>query len=293
MSVVIKWSTFEDSNADSFNIYRAITGITISSTNSLVIGDQLTFSATSSTVQKITLTATTLSSIATQINTQAKGLKATVNAGNTLLFLRCTARDNPKLKLYPCTFLTHTGTSVRTIVPRLEFSAIASVPFVASPPTDYSYSDLDGDPLDYYHITSVVGSVESVPSLDQAPLITPESLCVVEGRVIDFQNNPIVNAEVTAATIGGVELSDNSALRTEGVSTSTDELGRWSLPVLRGTMLLLQISSIGYNQVVKIPDQASVLFEDLELTEDHYFTPSGDPISGSGSSDSGDDFDLL
>jgi hypothetical protein len=275
----VKWNTFVDSDVDSFNIYRSITGLSITFPNSLQTGDVFQFAATSPTVQKVTIGATDINSVAAAINAQAKGLTATVSQSGLVLFIRCTAKERARLKLYPCTFLTHLSIPVSIIVPRSNFVLLANVAFVPAP-SAYSYSDLDGNPLDWYHITSVKSSIETIPSIDQKPIITPESVCTVEGRVIDVQNNPIVGAEVRASPIGGVETSDNSGLVTPGIVAYTDDYGRWSMPLIQGKRLLFEIASIGYSQVCVVPSQSFCLFQNLEPVDSYYFSPSGDFTGG-------------
>lgn len=289
---VINWSTFDDSAVDSFNIYRAVTGLVVTFPNSLQSGDVLQFAATSPTVQKVTFSATDINSVAGAINAQAKGLTAAVNQAGTTLFIRCGAAENPKLKLYPCTFLTHTSQAVRIVVPKLEFSLLASVPGVLAP-SSYSYTDADGDPLDWYYITSVKSSVESIPSIYQKPVITPEAVCTVEGRIIDVQNNPIRDAEVRVSPIGGVDSSDDAGIVTPAICAFTDDYGRWSLPLLQNQQLLFQIPAIGYNQVCAVPAQSFCLFENLSPVNDYYFSPTGEPMMGPSLDVGGDDFGEL
>lgn len=285
----VLWSSYDDSTATSFKVYRAITGISVTFPNSLNTGDVLIFSATSQTIQKVTIGATDIASVANAINAQAKGLQATVSQSGLVLFIRCTSSNNPKLKLYPCNFLTDTSTSLQIIVPKLNFVNITTVSATPAP-ANYSYSDLDGDPLDWYYVTSIVSSTESIPSIYQSPLVTPESLCVVEGRVKTIQNSPIVGAEVRASPIGGTETSDNSGLVSPPIVATTDSYGRWSLPVLQGSQLLFQVPSIGYNQVVEVPAQSSVLFQNLVPVNDYYFSPDGDTTGGPGANSDDEDF---
>jgi hypothetical protein len=291
MSVIINWTSYDDSTATSFNIYRAITGISVTFPNSLQSGDVFQFSATSQTVQKVTIGATDITSVATAINTQAQGLQATVSQSGLILFIRCTATLNPKLKLYPCTFLTDTGIPVQIIGPKMNPALVTTVS-ANTPPYNYSYNDPDGSPYDWYYITSVVSSVESIPSIWQQPLVVPGMLCVVEGRVKTVQNSPIVGAIIKASPIGGVAVSDDSGLTFPPVTVYTDQYGRWTLPVLQGTQILFQIPAIGYNQVVEIPAQPYMLFSNLVPVNDYYFSPDGDLFGQEGLIISGD-FDFV
>lgn len=276
MSNTIQWSIFDDADADSFKLYRAVTGLVVTFPNSLVTGDILSFSATSPSVQKVTVSSTDIDSVLASINSQAKGLKATRNTAGTKLFVRCTAREGAKLKLYACTFLTHTSQSVRIIAPRSEYSLVTTVSVVPSQ-TDYTYSDVDGDPLDWYQVTSVKTGIESVPSTDQQSFLAPPNLCMVEGRITDLQNNPVSGVEVKASVMVPVAEANNSGLTTPEIVVVTDVLGRWNMPLIRSQQVLFLIESIGYNQVVILPDSSSALFRDLKPVGDYYFSPSGDP----------------
>lgn len=275
MSVTINWTSYVDSTVDSFKIYRAITGISVPFPNSLQTGDTFSFSATSQTVQRVTIGATDIASVAAAINSQAQGLQATASQSGLILFVRCTATINPKLKLYPCPFLAHTGIPVQIVVPQLNPTLVTTVASV-TPPHNYSYADADGSPYDWYYITSVTSSIESIPSIWQQPLVTPGTLCVVEGRVKTIQNSPIVGALVKASPIGGVAVSDDSGLTFPPITAYSDSFGRWTIPVLQGTQILFQIPAIGYNQVVEIPAQPYMLFSNLVPVNDYYFSPDGD-----------------
>lgn len=270
MTNKVRWNVFADADVDSFNVYRAITGITVGFPNSLVVGDKLVFAAASSQMQTVTLGAAvpTIDTVLADINAQAQGLKATKSGTN--LYVRCTARDNPKLKLYACSFLTNTSQAVRIVVAKLEWVTIAPVPFVIGQ-VAYEYDDVAGDPLDWYHITSVKTGVESVPSQDQQALIVPEDFCVIEGRVVDLQNNPIANAEVKASVMVPVGMTSNAGIAKRCKSVVTDELGRWNLPILQGQQILFQIPVVGYNQVILVPAQDFILFKDLKPVDDYNF----------------------
>lgn len=269
MNITLKWTAFADTVADSYKLYKAITGFSIPFPNSLIIGNQFIFAATSPDRQVVTLTGTSISQVAANLNA-AKGIQATPNQAGTALLVRCTARDNPKLKLYACTALTSLGMVPSLIGPKENFQLLTTIPFVSGT-FEYSYIDVDGNALDYYHLTTVDGSTESLPTQDLQPVLTPESVCIIEGRIIDSQNNPIVGAEVKAQIQVPVGVSDNSGIRTGVKTVITDSLGRWSIPILQGQLVLFQIEAIGYNNVVAVPATPFVLFKDLIPVDDHVF----------------------
>jgi hypothetical protein len=113
--------------------------------------------------------------------------------------------------------------------------------------------------------------------MDQQSFIVPESLCMVEGRITDLQNSPVVGAEVSASILVPVHATSNTGLSTPEITTITDELGRWSMPLIQGQQVLFLIPSIGYNQVVTLPTTSAVLFNELKPVNDYYFSTTGDP----------------
>lgn len=276
MANTLIWTAFADADCDSFNLYRAITGVAVSFPNSLVTGDVLSFSATTPTIQNVTIAATDIATVASTINATALGLVASVSQSGSTLFLRCTASTNPKFKLYPCTFASHVSQAPRTVGPAIEFNLLANRTRDVGV-FDYTYFDTDGAPSDWYRLTTVKGGIESIPSLPMQALLTPESLCVIEGRVVDLQNNPISGAQVSAAVEPTVGLSDNSGVSTPQTKTVTDTFGRWSMPLLQGQSVIFRIPSIGYNQVIFVPSLPYALFSTLTPVNDYYFSPIGDP----------------
>lgn len=274
--VKVSWAAYNDATASSFNVYRSVPGLTISFPNSLVIGDQLIFSATSLTMQTITFTAVDINSVVSQFNSGAAGAYAALDYTGTKVIIRAKATLNSKFKLYPCTFATHTSQAPRTIVPQLEWSLIGSVNFSANV-YSYSYTDVDGTELDSYRITSVASSVESLPSLVEMPQLGTDTLCAVEGRVCDSQNRPVVGMLIQAQPRLPETYSDGHGVDQHYVQVYTDGFGRFSLYLSRGAIYLLQIPNVGYNETVCVPDLPSAGFIDLIPTLAGRFSPFGDP----------------
>lgn len=278
MSTTVYWSTFLGADCDSFNLYRAMTGIAVEFPNSLQVGDQLIFSATTTTVQTVTLTATDIDGVAVAINA-AKGVKATKSQSGAFLYIRATANTpDAKFKLLPCTFATHIGETPRLVPPRTEFEPLFSQPRLVDT-FDYGYPDADGDASDWYHITSVSGAVESIPSLDMQALPTPDPFCVVEGRVTDLQNRPVVGVEVRVQSLPPPHITSNAGLITTEVVATTDSYGRWAVALLQGQSVLFRIPAVSYNNTVTIPAQRYILFKDLVPTSNDFY---GDPSETAG-----------
>jgi len=262
VSTTLNWSCFADALCNTFKIYRAITGITVAFPNTIQVGDKLLLSVSKGTPQTITMSGATTTSLASDILSQGKGITATINQANTAVLIRAAASEYPRFQLLACSFATHTSQTPRVVLPRQEFTLITSVARTAGI-FDYSFVDLDGVPADWYRMTTVTDSVETIPTLDSHALLSPQSFCVIVGRVMDGQNRPIVGAPVTAALQADSRHTDNSGIVGTVFEAQTDLYGRFAIPLLQGQVVLLQIKSIGYNQFVQIPDQPYVLFSDL------------------------------
>lgn len=277
MATQLRWYTYLDTNAGFFRIYRAITGISANFPNSLRHGDQLVFAATSPTVQTVTLTGGDINTVIADINRQGKGVYATKNAAGTKLFIRCTATREPRFKLLRCSFATKTGQVIRTVGPRSEYLFLSEVEHVSGQ-YDYTLQDQDGQDNDWYYLTTVKNNLESLPSLALKPIRSVGETCSIVGRIMTLRNEPIPGAEISASMMGPASSNpaDESLVSEEKITCLSDEEGRWSVAVTKGQLVLLEIPTIGYNEVIRVPDLAYVLFKDLVPLNDHYFNPTGE-----------------
>lgn len=276
----IHWFSYLDADCSVFKVYRALSGFTISYPNFLVPGDALTFTTGNNEVQTVMFPAVGIDQVVDRFNNEAKGLIAVKSQDGTEIFVRCSAKTKARLKLYPCTFLSHTSIPARVIVPALEFEPVGTVTRINGTYA-YSFDDTDGHPLDWYYVTSVSGSVESIPSIMLQPQIPLDQMCVVEGRLTDAQNNPVEQAPVVAElrlpernTTG---LTGRSGLLKTNTQTATDIYGRFSLCLVRNQQYLFQIPALGYNEVVTIPNQDTANFLDLVPTLEARYSPFEDP----------------
>lgn len=279
MSTNLKWYKFDDTDATEYRVYRSIHGFKVAFPNSLMVGDELIFSATNKDIQKVLISSTDIGAIANNINNQAKGLRADVAANGYELLIRTIADTNPKLKLYKCSFLNNAGIVPGLISPATVWEKIATIPLV-SDQTTYEFEDVDGFALDYYKVSSATDVIEHIPSVSQQSVIAPEDSCVIEGRVIDNSNRPVIGAEVRVGIKVPVGVQQNSGILAPNAGTKTvftDEIGRWSVPVLRNQLYLFQIPVIGYNEVIQTPDAPFILFRQLVPVKDHLFSISGEP----------------
>lgn len=273
--ISLYWLAFLDANCTAYQVYRAITGLIVPFPNGLGTSDKLILSATSIDTQTITFSAMDIDSMIAQINSTGKGLKASKNLAGTKMFVRCTATHKARMKLYPSSFLTNLGQSPRIIVPGLEYQQVGAVARVNGT-YNYTFTDPDGSPLDWYYITSL-GTSESIPSRAAQPVIPLDLMCVLEGRITDSQNNPAGGAEVIAFLRQYESHEAGENLTKPPVKTVTDSFGRFLLPLVRCQQYVLQVPSIGYNETILLPNQDVANLNQLVPTLAGRFSPFGDP----------------
>lgn len=279
MSTTIKLREFTSTLPDLFNVYRAITGFTVSFPNTLAASDYLLFQVFSTELQKVVLTAGDIDTVVSDINSQAKGIKAFKNLAGDKILIRTVSNSNPSLKTFDCPFLDKVGIDPQQYVERDAFELVGTV-IPVSGTFDYSFTDPDGADNDWYYYTRVVGSNEIDPSADFQPSMFDDSLCIITGSLKTLDNKPIAGSAISAK----IEVPPRqvaTATPTAGkyaVEAMSDINGMVAIPAYRGSLVLLQIDSIGYNEVVIVPDEPFALFEDLQPVNDHKFAENGDPI---------------
>jgi len=96
------------------------------------------------------------------------------------------------------------------------------------------------------------------------PGVTSPELCSVTGRIFNSMGEASPN-ELVRATLEPVykDAQSRGITADRPVITYTNELGDFDLGLVRGATFRLEITSIGYNRRVTIPDQATALFTDL------------------------------
>lgn len=277
--IKLNWSTFEDSTASQFIIYRAITGVAITlADTAFQVGDVLKIQLGNAAVQSVTITATDVNSLVSTINDNLDGVLAAKSSDATMLFIRSTATKDAKFRLLPCTFQDHADQEARTIVPALEWVGIHTTTFVPST-YNYVFTDSDGTEFDAYRISSVDSETEeeSLPSITQYPQLGTDLLCAIEGRVCDSTNRPVQSLKIKASPRLMEEHKSDHEISTQTTEAITDVYGRFVIYLPRERVYLLEIPAISYNEVVKVPDQAAVGFLDLIPTLTGRFSPFEDP----------------
>jgi hypothetical protein len=96
------------------------------------------------------------------------------------------------------------------------------------------------------------------------PAAAAPELCSVQGSVFTAQGAPVKNVLVQATLVPTFLDGQGRAVQSERVmATYSNDQGDFDLPLVRGGVFRLQISAVGYDRKVTVPDQASVLFTAL------------------------------
>lgn len=94
---------------------------------------------------------------------------------------------------------------------------------------------------------------------------TALSLCNLYGSIVDINGDPDGQKPVRLSILPNTILTTGakSGISVDRVDTFTDENGDFSVDLIRGLTVRLQMPSIGYDRKIVIPDASSVNFADL------------------------------
>ncbi len=89
--------------------------------------------------------------------------------------------------------------------------------------------------------------------------------CLLYGSAIKADGKPAVNDTVRMSIIPNTILSSGAkpGITTDRIDTFTDKNGAFSIGLIRGLTVRLQIPAIGYDRKIVIPDAPSANFADL------------------------------
>jgi hypothetical protein len=94
---------------------------------------------------------------------------------------------------------------------------------------------------------------------------TAPELCALYGSVLDINGQPDINKNVRVSILPNTILTTGSkpGVSVDRIEMFTDSNGGFSIDLIRGLTIRLQIPSIGYDKKIAIPDASSVNFADL------------------------------
>lgn len=268
--IKLKWSRFPESDVVSYKIYRSIIGFKAPLAD--LTGKSLVLKINGGPSQTLNFTGP---NVVEAINSVINHAQAYYCDDGIHFLLRSNLRQAPgSIEIVSGTALSLLGLTPRLITQNSESDVIGQITASVNSSAAEEFSDPDGVLDDYYAVSSInQASVESLKTPWQQPIMASGPLCVVEGIISDLQGVRIPDAEVIAIIQVPPEKLKMTYVTKGPVSTLTSPDGRFSLPLLQGALVRLEIPKIGYTRMVTIPDLSYILIEDLLVDENFIYKP--------------------
>lgn len=139
-------------------------------------------------------------------------------------------------------------------------------------PDEFSYIHAIGTINDYYGISTVnsLGQESKISPLKNAEDYVPP-LCRIIGRIVNLQGARVADAVVKAHVLQIPEYPgmERILITKQEVKTLTGIDGKFSLQVLQGAEILLEIDSIRVSDPIKVPNLPIVKYIDLPIFEEY------------------------
>jgi hypothetical protein len=92
--------------------------------------------------------------------------------------------------------------------------------------------------------------------------VEPE-LCIVSGNIVDIGGNPGMNQNLRFNPVGVPAQSGQSLLTSDKIQTVPDALGNFSVKLIRGQTVVVELERTGIRHQIVVPDQETALILDL------------------------------
>jgi hypothetical protein len=240
---------------------------------SLLTGKTLQLKLNGGATQTFTFDGTTPS--VDKINATITGGRAYLSvADNDYFFVRSDIRESPgSVQIVGGTALADLGLVARVITEKSEDLVLATVPALLDPDVLVTFEDEDGVLQDYYAITTIDSlSNESLKTSYRQPITSTGPVCVLEGLVIDLQGIRIPDAEVIAKLVRYPHSPETATHVTLApVTTLSGPDGRFSLVVLQGALIQLEVPVLGFAKNITVPAKSYEFITDLTVDLDYRF----------------------
>lgn len=265
--ITLNWVPLPGADVLSYRVYRSMIGfqVTLQLPASLA-GQTLQLAFNGGLVQTVIFHG--VLDIVSEINAQITGGRA-FPAADPLApycFVRSDVRTAPgSVLIVGGTAVVALNTPPRYITEKSEDMLLVTIPALVDPTATVTLTDADGVHDDFYAISTVnhLGD-ESLKSAYRQPVTSTGALCVLEGIVSDLSGRRVPDAEVTAALIGTPQsILTGSHVSTKPLSTLSGSDGRYSLPVLQGMIVRIEIACIGYSRTITVPLTQFAFVSDL------------------------------
>lgn len=272
--ITLRWAPFPGADVAKYRVYRSIVGFrAILADASALGGLTLVLQMNGTPPQSIYFDA--VSPVVDNINAQISGGHAYPSQADAGYFLvRSDIRTAPgAVTIVGGTALSLLGLSPRTITEKYENVLIKELDALEDPNTLVEFIDLDGACQDWYAISTVDSQGnESLKSPFKQPVTHTGQLCVIEGIVTDLQGIRIPDAEVTATLVKFPHQSElASQVTLEPLKTLTGPDGRFSLTLLQGALVEIDIPAVGLSRNITVPSKAYEFITELPVDLDYRY----------------------
>lgn len=268
--ITLRWSLFMEQEipVDYYNVFRSMIGF-VFPISAIGSGATLNIKANGGANQLLTLPA--LNSV-DYLNSVLVNAYASESFDGLSVYIRSTVGCYPgSIEILENTL----GLTPRLITERSESELIGIVTADNTDGAVETFIDNNGNYQDFYAVSSVgMNAIESKKTSWRQPLPAQGPLCVVEGTVINLQGIAIADIDVVATLHETPKARSLSYITREPISTKTSPEGRFSLPLVQGALVKLEIPAVGYSQMVTIPCRSYIFLQEL-LVDMNYTYPLG------------------
>lgn len=272
--ITLRWAPFPGADVVSYKVYRSMIGFVAPVlTPTALSGKTLQLKMNGGTTQTITFDAVVPSF--TKINATLSGGRAYPSVSDPQYFLlRSDIRSTPgSVQIVGGTSLVSFGLTPHLIQEKSEDSVIAQIPANPDQQVVMEYNDPDGVCQDWYTITSVDShGTESAKAPYRQPASYTGPICVLEGIVTNLQGVRMPDVEVIATLVRYPQaIGKCPQITLEPITAYTGSDGRFSIPLLQGALVELDIQSVGFSRNVTVPEKAYEFITDLMVDLDYRF----------------------
>jgi len=271
--IILRWSKFPGADVASYKVYCSMVGFRLHTIHpSVVAGKTLILKMNDGDEQTITFDGET--GLADQLNATLIQGHAYESSNPDWIYVRSDVRTAPgSVEIVDGTALEDFGLVARTIYEKSEDFLIGSVEAPLDPSSVVEYPDPDGVCQDWYTVTTVNSQgQESAKTIYKQPTTNTGNLCVLEGIVTSLQGVRLPDCEVTATLVKYPhESSKASQISLDTVRTYTGPDGRFSLALLQGALVILEIPVVGFSHNITVPRRSHEFITDILVDLDYRY----------------------
>lgn len=265
--ITLSWTPLPGADVVAYRVYRSMIGFeAMLQLPSVLAGLTMQLVMNGGVLQTITFGGT-LDPVS-DINRQLTGGSA-YNAADpaaTYFYLRSDVRTYPgSILIAGGTALVALNVAPRFITEKSEDLLIATVAAPTDPSAGVTFVDADGVSDDYYAISTIDHLAdESAKAAYRQAVTSVGEICVLEGLITDMTGRRVADVHVTAHLLCTPQsLASGAHISTHAITVLSGSDGRYTLPVLQGAIVRLEIAAIGYSRAISVPLAQYALVKDL------------------------------